>query len=44
MGVNFESSKEIFDALEDIDEEILACFGVLSRLRTPEVTRTRTSG
>ncbi len=35
MGVNFKPLKETFDALEDIDEEILACFDVLSRLRTP---------
>ncbi len=34
MGVNLKSSKETFDALEDIDET-LACFDVLSRLRTP---------
>lgn len=35
MGVNFESSKEIFNALEDIDKDVLARFDVLSRLRTP---------
>ena len=35
MGVDFESSKEIFDALEDIYEDILACFDVLRRLGTP---------
>ena len=33
MSVNFQSSKEIFDALEDIDEKILACFDVLGRLK-----------
>ncbi len=44
MGVNFKSSKETFDVLEDINKEILACFNVLSRLETPDVTRTRTSG
>jgi hypothetical protein len=43
MGVNFQSSEEIFNALEDIDEEILACFDVLSRLRPPDVTKSRTS-
>jgi hypothetical protein len=32
MGVNFESSKEIFNALEDIDKDVLACFDILSRL------------
>jgi hypothetical protein len=43
MDVNFESSKEIFNALEDIDEDILACFDVLRRLRT-HVTRSARIG
>ena len=42
MDVYFQSSEEIFNALEDIDEEILACFDVLSRLRTLDVMRSRT--
>jgi hypothetical protein len=43
MSVNFQSSKEIFDPLEDIDKEILACFDVLGRLKTLDVRRICTS-
>ena len=32
LGVNFKSSKEIFDALEYIDKNILAFFDILSCL------------
>ena len=35
MGVNFESSKEIFNALENVNKDILACFDVPSRLKVP---------
>ena len=42
-GINLESSKEIFDALEDIDKDILACFDVLGRLRTSDVSRVLVS-
>ena len=43
MGVNFQSSKEIFDALEDVDQEFLTGFDVLGRLITTNVTICRTS-
>ena len=38
-GINFESPKEIFDALEDIDKDLLARFNVVGRLKTSDVTR-----
>src|SRR6266702_624395 len=43
-GINLKSSKEIFDTLEDIDKEVLACIDILSRLGTPDVTRAHTQG
>ena len=39
LGINFQSSKEIFDTLKYIDKDILACFYFLGCLRSSNVTR-----
>ena len=38
MGVNFESSKEVFDAFEYINEEVFTFLDVLSCLKKTHVT------
>lgn len=43
LGVNFESFKEIFEALKDIDKDVLAFFDILSSLRILNVTSVRTN-
>ena len=34
LGVNLETLEEIFHALEDIDESVLTCTNILSRLKS----------
>jgi hypothetical protein len=38
--VNAESSKEVFDAFEDIDQSIVTCPHILSRLTILNVTKS----